>query len=317
MIRSFREDLGINGLNPGRNKLEILQVNLGKLCNLTCSHCHVEAGPSKTEENADPKLIDDIIEAIERLKPSTLDITGGAPEMNPGFKKLVMAAAARNLQIIDRCNLTIFFETGYEELPEFLAEYNVSIVASLPCYEKENVEKQRGRGVFDPSIKALRRLNELGYGKKTGRELILVYNPVGPHLPPPQHELESAYKHKLHEDYGVVFDRLLTITNMPITRYKKFLEATNAYDDYLTLLKQNFNAQTLEGVMCRNTLSVAWDGSLFDCDFNQAVNLPMKTAQRNIKHFSLTQWYDTAIQWDEHCYGCTAGSGSGCQGAIA
>ena len=301
-----------------RKKLEILQVNLGKLCNLTCSHCHVEAGPTKKIENMSEETVLEVVAAMDRLRPKTLDLTGGAPEMNPHFKTLVKEAKKRNIEIIDRCNLSILLEPGFEDLPGFLSAHQVIIIASLPCYEKDNVDKQRGQGVFDDSIKALLLLNQLGYGK-ANTELILnlVYNPVGEHLPGLQSELEKDYKRELYDLFKIEFNRLFTITNMPITRYEKYLKAIGAYENYLHLLRENFNSENVEHLMCRDTLSVSWDGRLFDCDFNQAINLEIEKSQATgIKNVYLSDLENSNIRVGEHCYGCAAGSGSSCQGSF-
>lgn len=310
----------VSTLNPGgirRKRLETLQFNLGKLCNLTCSHCHVEAGPSKTVENAGAETVDWVIEALDRLKPLYLDLTGGAPEMNPHFRRLVAEARARNIRVIDRCNLTVFFEAGHEDLPAFLSSHEVIVVASLPCYDPHNVDKQRGRGVYDLSIQALKQLNAKGYGIQPGLELNLVYNPTGPYLPPDQKNLEAEYKSKLRDEHGIYFNHLYTITNMPITRYRKFLEVSGSYESYTHLLEQNFRVENLEHLMCRNTLSVDWRGLLYDCDFNQVLNLTISDpGAQHIRDVQLHDLEQAAIVTDSHCFGCTAGSGSSCSGSL-
>jgi radical SAM/Cys-rich protein len=301
-----------------KTKIEILQVNLGKLCNLTCVHCHVEAGPAKTRENMDRATAEAVVGFLDRSAIHTLDLTGGAPELNPHFRYLVGEARRRHVRVLDRCNLTVFYEPGQEDLPEFFAENGVEVVASLPCYQKENVDKQRGEGTFEPSIQAILWLNRLGYGiEGSGLLLHLVYNPVGPYLPPPQAQLEEDYKRELWRDFGIVFNRLYTITNMPITRYARYLRAFRQYQPYVDLLAKSFNAGTLDALMCRNTLSVGWDGALYDCDFNQALDMAIVRDKRlNIFHATLEDLEDSCILTAEHCFGCTAGAGSSCQGAL-
>ena len=320
----FQQKISQAGQELRKGKVEILQINLGKLCNLTCSHCHVEAGPTKIQENMSLETA----RAVARFMdlPSgitTLDLTGGAPELNANFRYLVMEGRKRNLRVIDRCNLTVFYEPGMEDLPEFLRAHNVEIVASLPCYQKDNVDQQRGNGTFNSSIEALRCLNHLGYGQEdSGLILNLVYNPVGAHLPPPQTTLERDYKRRLREDWGIVFNHLFTITNMPITRYAKYLKALGQYESYVELLIQQFNINTLKGLMCRNTLSVGWDGKLYDCDFNQMLGMEMKKDGRALRigdiflnkmEIALDDW---EILTGNHCFGCSAGAGSSCQGAL-
>ena len=250
-----------------KTAIQILQINVGKLCNLACVHCHVEAGPTKTRENMDEKTAQAVVRLMDHPSLETVDITGGAPEMNPHFKMLVREARKRGLHVIDRCNLTVFYENGMDWIPSFLAENQVEVVASLPCYTQDNVDKQRGKGTFNESIEALKWLNRLGYGKPdTGLFLNLVYNPVGPHLPPPQEKLEKDYHDRLEDDFGIVFNRLYTITNMAITRYAKYLRAFGELESYEALLASSFNPETVAGLMCRDTLSVSWEGKLYDCD---------------------------------------------------
>lgn len=316
----FRQKLLNAGQDLRKTKIEIFQVNLGKLCNLTCSHCHVEAGPTKTKENMSHETALSVVRCLDQLKDvHTLDLTGGAPEMNPHFRFLVEEGRRRNLRVIDRCNLTVFYEPGMGDLPEFLKAQQVELVASLPCYLKDNVDKQRGQGTFDRSVDALRWLNRLGYGKDdSGLVLNLVYNPVGPHLPPAQSKLEQDYKKRLKEDLNISFSRLFTIANMPITRYSKYLKALNQYESYMDLLVQSFNLGTLEGLMCRNTLSIGWDGSLYDCDFNQMLGMGIKNGKPlNVRdNAALEILNDWTILTADHCFGCTAGAGSSCQGAL-
>lgn len=307
-----------------RATLQILQVNLGYVCNLSCTHCHVNAGPHRTESMPD-ELIGLVLEACERLQVQTLDLTGGAPELNPHFRALVVAARKLGVQVIDRCNLTILQEPGQEDLAEFLATHGVQVVASLPCYSQVNVDKQRGKGVFEHSIEALTQLNAQGYGRDgTGLKLDLVYNPGGPFLPPSQEKLEADYKRRLWEDFGIEFNHLLTLTNMPISRFGAVLLSQGQFNDYMQLLRDNYAAGNLAGVMCRNTLSVDWQGYLYDCDFNQMLDLPLQIASaknnepprvhlREVLNQSLD---GNSIVVADHCFGCTAGQGSSCGGAL-
>jgi radical SAM/Cys-rich protein len=298
-----------------RNKLEILQVNLGYLCNLSCTHCHVNAGPKRTEL-MDKATIDQALGFIDKHGLHTLDLTGGAPEMNPHFRYLVMQARNRGLKVIDRCNLVILLEKGFEDMGGFLAEHQVEIVASLPCYLQENVDKQRGKGTFNASIKALQLLNELGYGQaNTNLELNLVFNPQGAALPPEQQPLEYAYKQHLHEHYGIVFNHLFAMANLPVRRFGSVLLSTGRFDEYLQLLKDNFHASNLDKVMCKNTLSVDWQGFVYDCDFNQMLQLPLGGRQK-IHLSQIPELMGKSIATLKHCYGCTAGQGSSCGGAI-
>jgi len=317
-MNRFQSKLMEHKYNLKKTSIEVLQVNVGKLCNLTCSHCHVEAGPTKIRQNMDERTAQAVVGLIDKLRPRTLDLTGGAPEMNPNFRYLVAEAYKRNVYIIDRCNLTILLEKGMEDLGDFLARHQVEIIASLPCYSKDNVDKQRGIGTFVKSIEALQKLNSLGYGNPdSGLILNLVYNPVGAHLPPAQEKLEKDYKERLKDDLGIVFNRLYTITNMPITRYAKYLKAFNQLESYTELLTNNFNPQTLDGLMCRNTLNISWDGQLYDCDFNQMLGLGMRNGKTftvfNVSKKDLENWN---VLTADHCFGCTAGCGSSCQGAL-
>lgn len=294
-----------------------LQVNLGKRCNQACRHCHVDASPTRTEMASDA-VIDAILAALEANPSLTkLDITGGAPELHPRFRDLVRGAHALGREVLDRCNLTVLSEPGHEDLAEFLAEHRVHVVSSLPCYQEDNVDKQRGKGVFTRSIEGIRSLNDLGYGRDSDLTLDLVYNPVGTHLPPPQARLEADYKHRLEEDHGLVFDQLLTITNMPIARFLTDLRRKGAAESYQQLLMDSFNPATVDGLMCRHLVSVSWDGRLYDCDFNQMLALPTPGSRATI--FDLgdsAQWAGESIATAEHCFGCTAGAGSSCGGAI-
>ena len=300
-----------------RGQLETLQVNLGYLCNLSCVHCHVNAGPTRTEL-MDWETMAGVLELAARSGARTLDLTGGAPELNPHFRELVRAAREQGLHVIDRCNLTVLLEPGQETLAGFLADQEVEITASLPCYLEENVEQQRGKGVYADSIEALRRLNELGYGLQSGRTLNLVYNPVGPVLPPPQGILEADYKRELADRFGVRFDRLFTITNMPISRFGAVLLAQGQYVSYMRLLRDNFSEDNLATVMCRNLISVDWQGYLYDCDFNQMLELPVLASdRRHLRDLLANLDLDgAAIATGEHCYGCAAGQGSSCGGAL-
>ncbi|HEX9194786.1 MAG TPA: arsenosugar biosynthesis radical SAM (seleno)protein ArsS [Azonexus sp.] len=302
-----------------RRKPETLQANLGYRCNQSCFHCHVAASPKRTEQmNWDTMEV--LLEFARRHGIRTLDLTGGAPELNPDFRRLVSAARDMGLHVIDRCNLTILGEPGQETLAEFLAEQHVEIVASLPCYLEENVDKQRGDGVFQASLDGLRRLNALGYGlPESGRTLNLVYNPLGPSLPPDQTKLEQAYKEQLATRYGVVFNHLFTITNMPIQRFGSQLLSRHEFADYMTLLKGAYRPENLDGVMCRTLLSVGWQGEVFDCDFNQMLGLPLGGAtDRPVMLADLmdSDLADHPIGIADHCYGCTAGQGSSCGGAL-
>ena len=297
-----------------RARLETLQVNLGYRCNQSCQHCHVNAGPQRTEL-MDRETVDDVLAVLDRARIPALDLTGGAPELNPHFRYLVRAARARGVHITDRCNLTVLHEPGQEDLARFLAEQRVEICASLPCYLEGNVETQRGKGVYEASIRALRVLNALGYGDDL--VLNLVYNPVGPVLPPPQQALEAEYRRELAARFGIRFNRLLTLTNMPISRFGAVLLAQGQYVGYMRLLRDNFSAPNLDTLMCRRLLSVDWRGYLYDCDFNQMLDLPPPGRRPHIR--DLLDAPDLAgelIATGEHCYGCAAGQGSSCGGAL-
>ena len=299
-----------------RRKVRVLQINIGKKCDLACHHCHVEAGP-KNPDNMTAETASRVMALLETAPDvEILDITGGAPELNPNFRRVAARARALGKTVYDRCNLTVFFEPGQEDTPEFLAENGITVIASLPCYTPENVEKQRGKGVFDKSIKALQKLNALGYGKPGGLVLNLVYNPLGPHLPPPQAKLEADYRARLSEHLGIEFNSLYTITNMPIKRYRRFLERENALEDYMRLLVENFNAGAAEGVMCADMLSVGFDGQLYDCDFNQMLDMPLAGKPRTLWDVDSLNDIPAGIAFDNHCYGCTAGAGSSCGGAL-
>ena len=298
--------------------LDVLQVNVGRVCNQTCRHCHVDAGPDR-REIMPREVMRACLDALQRHPFSTLDITGGAPEMNPHFRWLVEQARPLVGRIIDRCNLTILLAPGFDDLPEFLAEHRVEIVASLPCYLEQNVDAQRGDGVFVKSLEALRRLNSLGYGQPgSGLILNLVYNPLGPSLPPDQRTLSAAYHRELAARYGIVFHELFALANLPISRFLDDLLQSGRLDEYQQKLIDAFNPAAATGVMCRNTLSVDWQGRLFDCDFNQMLDLELEaTAPRTIFEFAAAALTNRRIVTGRHCFGCTAGAGSSCQGAIA
>ena len=303
-----------------RRRLETLQVNLGYVCNQTCVHCHVNAGPKRTESMAH-ETIEQVLAYLEASGAETLDLTGGAPELNPHFRLLVRRARALGVRVIDRCNLTVLFEPGQEGLAEFLAAEGVDIVASLPCYTEELVDRQRGKGVYDASVRAIRVLNALGYGREgSGLSLDLMYNPQGPRLPPPQAALEADYKRILGERFGIVFNRLYTLANMPIQRFGSMLVSKGEFGAYMELLQDAHRPENLDGVMCRSTVSVDWQGYLYDCDFNQMLGLPLRVAGRSRSHLSDVLGRDldgTPIVVRDHCFGCTAGQGSSCAGALA
>lgn len=299
-----------------RDRTEILQVNLGYRCNQTCLHCHVNAGPNRTEMMSDA-LIDLIPRVLRARNIGTLDLTGGAPEMHPRFRDLVRQARQLGVKVIDRCNLTILFEDDQQGLAEFLAEQQVEVVASMPCYSLENVDKQRGKGVFDLSIAGLQKLNSLGYGQPgIGLTLNLVFNPQGPTLPPPQQALEADYKRELQQHFNIVFNQLFTITNMPIKRFGSTLLSRGQFEPYMQLLKDNFSQTNLDNLMCRTTLSVDWQGVLYDCDFNQQLELAIPGHRRQLADLLEGDLAGNRICTGEHCYGCTAGQGSSCGGAI-
>lgn len=302
-----------------RGRLQTLQVNLGYRCNQRCLHCHVDAGPNR-EEMMDRDTVDAVLDFLRAHKPAALDLTGGAPEMNPHFKYLVEQAHAAGIHVMVRCNLTILLESGYELMPSFFAGHGVEVIASLPCYLEDNVDAQRGRGTYAHSIKALRLLNAQGYGVEgSGLRLNLVYNPAGASLPPPQETLEADYKRELKARSGIVFDRLLTITNMPIQRFGSTLISRGEFADYMQLLKGACQPENLASVMCRSLLSVDWQGYLYDCDFNQLLDLPLAGKSKAEAHISRYMSVDTQglpIAVMDHCYGCTAGQGSSCGGAL-
>ncbi|MEL6894958.1 MAG: arsenosugar biosynthesis radical SAM (seleno)protein ArsS [Planctomycetota bacterium] len=311
-----RAEETVGGLR--REKLTQLQINLGKLCNQTCTHCHVEAGPTKKRENMDARTADRILDLAGRASGiQTVDLTGGAPEMNPNFRRMVQFFRQRDIQVIDRCNLTILSEDGYQGTADFLAENTVHVIASLPCYLEDNVDRQRGNGVFDRSVSGLLQLNELGYGRDPALKLDLVFNPTGPSLPPDQATLQQAYTQQLRDRFGIVFNELLCITNVPIKRYARFLQKNGQLEDYMRLLADHYNADAAEQVMCRSLVSIGWDGVIFDCDFNQMLEMPIGGGPtRTVWDVENLDDLLGNIAVCDHCYACTAGAGSSCSGAI-
>ena len=317
-IPSFEEKLNEIGMYPLKPFMtEIMQINVGYMCNQTCKHCHVDASPWR-KEIMTKETMQQCIDAIGGTI-KTVDLTGGAPEMNPDFKWFVKELRKKNVnEIIVRSNLTILQEPGFEDYAEFFRQNNITVIASLPCYTRRNTDKQRGGGVFLKSIQSLKKLNALGYGiEGSGLMLHLVYNPGGASLPGNQNELEQDYKEVLAEDYNIFFNKLFTITNIPVNRFLEYLLAVNRYEDYMSLLANAFNPSAAMGVMCRNTISVGWDGVLYDCDFNQMLNMELSdTSVRHIKDFDIEKINNREIVINQHCFGCTAGEGSSCQGAI-
>jgi len=323
---TFNEKLKKEGLSAPlvRNAMKTLQINIGKLCNMTCHHCHVEAGPTKTRENMNDMTVNRVLDLLEISKQiEVVDLTGGAPEMNPHFRKVVDKARELNKEVIDRCNLTILYEPKMEWLADYLASNKVQVIASLPCYTLENVDKQRGNGTFDKSISALQWLNKLGYGRDPQLKLHLIYNPGGSFLPGPQKQLEIDYKRELKEKVNIVFNNLYTLTNMPIKRFADTLINLGQYEEYMNLLINAFNKNTVDKLMCRDQVSVSWDGKLYDCDFNQMLDLDIG-AGKSRKKKTVTVWdidnfdslVDEEIATKKHCYGCTAGTGSSCGGSL-
>jgi radical SAM/Cys-rich protein len=302
-----------------RKRLETLQVNVGYRCNQTCVHCHVNAGPNRTEAMG-REVADTVLAFLRNSDVKTLDVTGGAPELNPHFRYLVAAARALGVKVIDRCNLTILNEPGHEDLADFLAAHAVEVIASMPCYLEDNVDRQRGKGVFSSSIVALRKLNALGYGRAgSGLVLNLVYNPQGPSLPPAQAPLEDAYRARLRAAYEVEFNRLFTLANMPIARFGSMLISKGQFNAYMTTLQDAYREENLEQVMCRTLLSVDWQGYVYDCDFNQMLELPARLGGRRRTRLADLVGKDLAgrpIVVADHCFGCTAGQGSSCGGAL-
>lgn len=306
--------------NLNRQKSEILQLNIGKLCNLTCFHCHVNAGPHR-KEIITRSTIDKILDWFEKTDIETLDLTGGTPEMIPDFKYLIrrVRSFSKKRKIMDRLNATIINEPNYEWVAEFLAENEVEIIASMPCYSIENVDSQRGDGVFDSSIKAFQKLNKLGYGKDKNLILNFVYNPLGAKLPPNQVELEQDYKIEMKKHFDIVFNNLYCLANMPIARFVGYLKKNNQLEEYMSLLKNSFNPSTVDNLMCKNTINVSWKGEVFDCDFNQMLRMSHKKDDKKLLlwDLNLKDYQDTKILSNNHCFACTAGSGSSCGGAIS
>ena len=316
-IPTFDDTLNDHQIQLERQTISTLQINVGKRCNQSCAHCHVDAGPWR-DEMMTATTFDRLSELLAHSPAvQTVDITGGAPELNPNFRPFVKKVRALGRNILLRCNLTVLFEPGQEDTAAFLVQQRVEVVASLPCYLEDNVNNQRGDGVFAKSIKALKRLNALGYGQPDAElQLNLVYNPGGAHLPPSQDTLEEAYHEQLMNRFGIVFNRLYTLSNIPVTRYAQHLHRHKQYDDYLNLLVENFNPSAARNLMCLHQVSVAWDGSLYDCDFNQMVNLPVGGEVCTIWDIERLEQVPRCIATAEHCFGCSAGSGSSCGGAL-
>jgi len=318
---SFVGKVGDLGHRPLKSTgIKIFQLNIGKLCNQTCSHCHVDAGPDRKEENMDRATLERCLEIIASTPTiTTVDITGGAPEMNPHFRWFVEECSKLGKQVIDRCNLTIIMANKkYHDLPQFLAKHKVQVVSSLPYFSKKRTDSQRGDGVFEDSIKALQMLNEVGYGKEgTGLELHLVYNPAGAFLPDNQENLQAEFKRQLSRKYDIVFNNLFAITNLPIARFLEYLIESGNYKDYMQSLIEAFNPATVMGLMCRDTISVSWDGHLYDCDFNQMLDLKVAVpGSTHLDTFDANKLQERNIVLNQHCYGCTAGAGSSCGGEI-
>jgi len=314
---TFAEFLAEAGLSLRRRRPTILQINVGKLCNQTCVHCHVGAGPGRKEVMT-AAVAERIIAWMKRYRPALVDLTGGAPELCPQFRRLATAAREARARTLVRCNLTVIFEPGQEDLPEFYKHHGMEVVASLPCYLEENVDKQRGAGVYRKSIAALRRLNGIGYGKRPELVLTLVYNPVGPSIAPDQGPLEEAYRNELGRRFGLEFTRLICITNLPIARFKSYLCQNGQLESYQALLVENFNPSTVDGLMCRDTINVDWRGEVFDCDFNQMLDMPLGGGRRrHLWELDPEQLEGCGIVTAGHCFGCTAGKGSSCGGALA
>lgn len=317
-LLSFETQLNQAGLYPLHAVgITVLQINVGKLCNQTCRHCHVDAGPDRPEVMS-LETAEDCMKALAKTDISTVDITGGAPELNPHFRWLVEQSCRLGRHVIDRCNLSVLRLPSQADLAKFLADHQVEVIASLPSYQASQTNAQRGDGIFEKSLEALRLLNQLGYAQpNSGLTLNLVYNPVGAFLPPKQEAIEAQFKKELRAKYGIEFNHLYTITNMPISRFLQFLVDSGNYDQYMTRLANSFNAAAAAGVMCRHTLSVGWDGKLYDCDFNQMLELPVDHgAPAHIRDFDPAQLHQRRIVTGNHCYGCTAGSGSSCGGAV-
>ncbi len=316
--KNFIEKLKEYKVDLKRKQIDTLQLNITRKCNQACIHCHVNAGPTKTEEMS-LELIHRVLDLLDRDSSiKTIDITGGAPELNSNFRYLIRELKKRNKNIIDRCNLTVLLESGQEDTAKFLAQNNVTIIASLPCYLEKNVDSQRGSSIYKKSIQVLKRLNELGYGKAEGRLILnLVYNPGGAFLPGNQKELEVDYKRVLLEEHGITFNRLLTITNMPINRYAEVLQKEGQYEEYCNLLVSSFHPGNADRIMCKSQVSVGWDGVLYDCDFNQALGISILSDRNTILELESFSEVTKSIFFGTHCYGCTAGCGSSCQGSLA
>jgi radical SAM/Cys-rich protein len=317
-MNRFAQKLSEEAIPLRRTRPEILQVNVGKLCNLTCVHCHVNAGPKRSEIMT-RETVDRIIDWLAKTEIPTVDLTGGAPEMLPDFSYFIERVTELQLprHVIDRCNLTILLAPGYEDLPAFLASKRVELIASMPCYSPENVNAQRGEGVFEESITALQLLNSLGYGIDSALPLHLVYNPVGGFLPPAQHELEADYKRELRNHFGIVFNRLYVLTNLPIGRFAAYLRHNKRLEEYMQLLIDAFNPATINGLMCRNTISVGWRGEVYDCDFNQQLSMQWENdAPLFLWDIDTDKIDSREIMTGDHCFGCTAGAGSSCGGAL-
>ena len=316
LASEFSDALAVSGLHPLRpTGIDIMQINVGKLCNQTCSHCHVDAGPDRREVMTRETMAQ-CVGVLDRTAIQTVDVTGGAPELNPNFRWLVRQCRALNRHVIDRCNLTVLGLASQADLADFLAEYRVEVVCSLPHYRAPSTDAQRGAGVFEQSIKQLQRLNSLGYGDDhSGLRLVLVTNPVGAFLPAGQTSLEQEWKRELDRRYGVRFNALYTITNMPISRFLEWLVGSSNLEGYMERLVNSYNVAAAESVMCRNTISIGWDGRLFDCDFNQMLDIPVESSgPRHISDFDLDALESRSIVVGRHCFGCTAGSGSSCSG---
>jgi radical SAM/Cys-rich protein len=316
--RKFVQVLADHGLELRRAPARVLQINVGKLCNLRCLHCHVEAGPGRREVMSE-EVADRVIAWMRRYRPAAVDLTGGAPEMCPEFRRLAAAGRDVGARVMVRCNLTVIFEPGQEDLPEFYREHRLELIASLPCYLERNVDFQRGRGTFDGSLGALRRFNEVGYGIEDDLPLTLVYNPVDATLPPDERTLEGAYREHLRAHHGIEFHRLICITNVAVTRFEKLLERTGQLDSYRRLLRDSFNPATVGGLMCRDTINVGWEGDLFDCDFNQMLDIPLGRGRprRFLWDIAPDDLTGEAVPTGGHCFACTAGRGSSCGGALA
>ena len=317
----FGKDLAVSGwgrLAPVQ--LDVFQINVGKLCNMTCRHCHVDSGPDRTEENMERETVDDCLRAIDLSGAHTVDLTGGAPELNPHFRYLVDECVRRGKHVIDRCNLTILMTRRFADLPEWMAERGVEVVCSLPHYRQSGTDAQRGEGTYVRSIAAIRKLNAVGYGQgDADRQLTLVTNPVGAFLAPSQQSLEREWKEALARNHGIAFDRLIALNNMPMSRYLEWLADKGLVEEYMHRIVQAFNPAAIAGLMCRNTLSVSWDGYLYDCDFNQQLDMRLDLPgglRPHVRDFDLEAWRRHVVRTARHCYGCTAGAGSSCGGQM-